>query len=206
MDPIDGTTNFVNGFPYFCISVALCRELKDNYQTLVGVVLKPVTDELYYAIRGNGAWVQPLNSHAIRMYPTSEMRMESLVIAWEWGTWAHNSVIFDNKIQMIRNLLSQKPNVRAVRSLGSAALNLLELAMGRLDAYYEAGIHSWDIAAASLILEESGGRISNMEEMIEFDMNQRNIVAMRSPCPIELYSEFKSRLLWEGSEVWPRDP
>jgi len=209
VDPIDGTTNFVNNFPFFCISVALCRETtmngRANYQPWIGVIYKPSTDELFYATRGKGAWKQTRNSHAVRMHPSAPMSMETMVIAWEWGSFAHNSTIFENKLAMIRNLLSTKPNVRAVRSLGSAALNLMELAMGRLDAYYEAGIHSWDIAAACLIVQESGGVVSNMEPSAEFDLTQRNIVAMRSPCPTDLFVEFSSRLIWEGESVWQRD-
>jgi len=146
-DPLDGTTNFVHGFPFVCVSIGLAI----NKQVVVGVVYNPVLKELFTAVRGRGAL---LNGSPLRCSETASMG--SALFATEVGTSrepATIAAIFDR----IKALTAV---ARAVRCCGSCAMNMCGVAMGRLDAFYEVGFGGcWDVAAASLIVEEAGGKV-----------------------------------------------
>ncbi len=147
IDPLDGTTNFAHGFPFFAVSIAL---LKDGVP-LVGVVYCPMQDELFAACRNSGVW---LNGEPIR---TTETRflVESLV-----GTGfpydIHNKL--DEVLAQMRTIL---PKVRDIRRAGAAAVDLAYVAAGRLDGFWEMDLQPWDTAAGWLLVMEAGGLVSD---------------------------------------------
>ncbi|KAL7088540.1 hypothetical protein ACP275_13G133100 [Erythranthe tilingii] len=147
VDPLDGTTNFVHGFPFVCVSIGLTI----GKVPTVGVVYNPIMDELFTAVRGKGAF---LNGKPIRASSQDEL-MTSL-LATEAGTKRDKSTL-DASTNRINNLLFK---VRSLRMSGSCALNLCGVACGRLDLFYEVGFGGpWDIAAGALIVTEAGGLV-----------------------------------------------
>ncbi|XP_057871247.1 inositol monophosphatase 3 isoform X2 [Cryptomeria japonica] len=145
IDPLDGTTNFVHGFPFVCVSIGLTIEKIPT----IGVVYNPMLGELFTAIRGGGAF---LNTAPITASSQSEL-MKALV-ATEVGTKRDKTTV-DATTDRINGLLYK---VRSLRMTGSCALNLCGIACGRLDAFYELGYGGpWDVAAGVLIVQEAGG-------------------------------------------------
>ena len=148
VDPLDGTTNFAHGFPRFCVSIGVER----NRERQVGVVYDPLLDELYHAVRGGGAW---LGERALRV--SDERRMDHALAATGFAYDIHRSEE-DNLANFSRMIKA----ARAVRRDGSAALDLCYVAAGRFDAYWEFKLHPWDVAAGILIVDEAGGRSSDV--------------------------------------------
>lgn len=146
VDPIDGTANFVYDLPSWCTSVAVV----DADGPLVGAVYAPVTDELFSAARGQGA---TRNGEAIHCSSASALS-EALV-----GTGFSYSA--ERRTLQARRLAELLPAVRDIRRLGSAAIDLCLVACGRLDAYFEEHLNSWDLAAGVLIAAEAGARTSD---------------------------------------------
>ncbi len=146
VDPIDGTANFVYDLPSWCTSVAVV----DGDGPLVGAVYAPVTDELFSAARGDGA---TRNGDAIHC-SSANVLSEALV-----GTGFSYSA--ERRTAQARRLTEVLPAVRDVRRLGSAAIDLCLVACGRLDAYFEEYLNSWDLAAGVLIAAEAGARTSD---------------------------------------------
>lgn len=147
VDPLDGTTNFVHGFPYFAVSIALI----DHGRPVVGAVYAPLLDELFCATRGYGAW---LNDRSITVTRTGQL-IEALI-----GTG------FPYELEhtlpgVIRQLETMLPKVRDIRRAGAAALDLAYVSCGRLDGFYEINLQPWDTAAGWLLVEEAGGQVSN---------------------------------------------
>jgi myo-inositol-1(or 4)-monophosphatase len=148
VDPLDGTTNFLYGFPAWGVSVAL----EDAEGALVGVVFDPGRGELFSASRGGRA---RLNGAELRMAPRADLR--SALVATGFGYDA------ERRSKQGRVLGRVLPRVRDVRRAGAAALDLCWVAAGRLDAYYERGINRWDWAAARLVVEKAGGAVADLE-------------------------------------------
>lgn len=145
VDPVDGTTNFVHGFPFCCVSIALAI----NSKVVVGVVYNPVLDELFHAVDGQGAY---LNNTKISCSDASDM--QSSIFITELGT-RRDEAFLDAAFSRIRAMAAE---TRGLRSCGSCALNLCSVACGRADAYFEIGLGGpWDMAAGAKILEEAGG-------------------------------------------------
>jgi len=145
IDPIDGTTNFVHGYPFICI----CIGLSINKQVQVGVVHNPVLNEKFAAYKGGGAF---LNGKRIHVSETEDITHASVSSNIGYGRGAESINFY---LSNIRHLLEHK--VQAFRASGSAAALMCDVACGRSECYYEWGIQSWDIAAASVIVEEAGG-------------------------------------------------
>ncbi|MEM9515016.1 MAG: inositol monophosphatase family protein [Actinomycetota bacterium] len=145
VDPIDGTVNFVYDLPTWSVSVAAV----DADGGVAGAVYVPVADELFSAARGLGA---SLNGQAIDVSAVD--RLEAALVA---TGFSYDSGTRARQARRLALLISQ---VRDVRRFGSAALDLCMVACGRVDAYYEENLNSWDIAAGSLIVAESGGRVT----------------------------------------------
>lgn len=184
VDPIDGTTNFIHGFPYFSISIGFCY----HGTPMVGVVYNPVRRDLYSGIRGKGAWK---NSMPIMQtaHPLGTLN-DSLVIL-EWGAERANRN-FQIKKEMFCAFAER---ARSVRSLGSAALNLCALAEGVCDVYWEGGVHSWDVCGAWPILLEAGGRILHGNTDSEARVDDRVYLAVRGgPNPAPLVQEIRTVL------------
>jgi len=147
VDPIDGTTNFVHGLPLFCVSIALQIEGRVE----LGVVYSPVADELFTAERGEGARL-----NGARMRVTREASMIDALLVTGFPPQASHK--HGEQVAIFAEFLSR---ARAVRRLGSAALDLAYVAAGRFDAFWERSLHAWDVAAGTLMVEEAGGKVTS---------------------------------------------
>ena len=161
VDPIDGTTNFIHGFPFFCVSIALA--VKGELQ--LGVIYDPMRDDWFVAEKGNGA---TLNGETVRV--SQEERLSESLIASGFPP-AKNGPSMDRKAFFV--LL---PKVRNIRVAGSAALELAYVAAGRLSGFWEINLNAWDIAAGALLVSEAGGEISDTLGN-PYDLRARNVVA-----------------------------
>ncbi|EDO17704.1 hypothetical protein Kpol_1033p7 [Vanderwaltozyma polyspora DSM 70294] len=154
VDPIDGTTNFIHGFPYSCISLGL----SENQKPVVGVVFNPHLNQLFHGSKGNGAF---LNGTPIEV-AKRPLVLQKALVGFESGSERDDSGNFDIKAKTCKNLLSQDGAlIHGVRSLGSAAMNICYVATGMMDCYWEGGPWCWDVCAGWCILNETGGLIVN---------------------------------------------
>ena len=147
IDPLDGTTNFLHGYPQFAVSIAL--QHKDKLEQ--AVVFDPLRNELFTASRGQGA---QLNDRRIRVSRTADMQYVLLGTGFPFRSQKY----LDVWINTFRALMM---DTSGVRRAGSAALDLAHVACGRLDGFWEFGLHQWDMAAGCLLIEEAGGRIGD---------------------------------------------
>ena len=147
-DPIDGTTNYAHGLPIFCTSLAL--EIAG--EIAVGAIYDPTRRELFTAERGQGAW---LNGTPIRVSSADTLLDSLLVTGFHYGIQRDPEEL----VSLFREFITK---ARAVRRLGSAALDLCYVAAGRFDGYWESKIQPWDVAAGALIVEEAGGRVTTV--------------------------------------------
>jgi myo-inositol-1(or 4)-monophosphatase len=148
VDPIDGTVNYFFGMPHACVSIALqCRNGK-IYETILGVIYDPFTDELWTATRGGKT---KLNGRVVRV--SKRARVGDSVIAMGF------SKNKENLEKSLPHLIRLSRRAKKIRILGSAALELAYVASGRLDLYVERTINLWDIAAGALMVECSGGEM-----------------------------------------------
>ena len=147
-DPVDGTTNYAHGLPIFCSSLAL----EIDGEIAVGAVYDPTRRELFTAERGRGAW---LNGAPLKVSAANELIDSLLVTGFHYGI--HRDP--EELVSLFREFITRS---RAVRRLGSAALDLCYVAAGRFDGYWESKIQPWDVAAGALIVEEAGGRVSTV--------------------------------------------
>jgi myo-inositol-1(or 4)-monophosphatase len=148
VDPLDGTTNYVHGMDDFCVSIALRR----GGQIMLGVIYDPVRDQLFHAIRGEGAF---LSGQRLRVSGATALN-QALVAA----SFSARVLPESPEVQRFLQVLAR---AQAIRRLGSAALNLAYLADGRLDAYWASSVKLWDVAAGLLCVEEAGGQISSLD-------------------------------------------
>jgi myo-inositol-1(or 4)-monophosphatase len=148
IDPLDGTSNFTRGFPHFCVSLAL--EVAGRVQA--GIVYAPVLEEMFTAVRGCGA---ALNGHPIHVSSTSRL-IDSLV-ATGFPYYKHK-----NLQDCLGRLARIADAIRSPRVVGAAALDICYVACGRLDAYWDTEMSPWDMSAGTLIVEEAGGRVTNV--------------------------------------------
>ncbi len=147
IDPLDGTTNFIHGFPFVAVSVAVCLDKKP----VLGYVLDPVRNELFSAKKGMGAWL-----NGSRLPHRGNVEIDRALVATGFP--------FRAKEYMDPYLASFKSialRVSGVRRAGAAALDLAYLAAGRVDGFWEIGLKAWDIAAGALLITEAGGSISD---------------------------------------------
>ncbi|MGC9348536.1 MAG: inositol monophosphatase family protein [Anaerolineae bacterium] len=147
IDPLDGTNNFAHGFPHFSVSVGLRVDSKMQ----LGVVYDPMRDELFVAQRGNGA---TLNGAPIQVTSTQLLADGFLATGFPYD----RRIAAENNVQMLDNFLRRSQGVRRV---GSAALDMAYVACGRFDGFWEFRLSPWDVAAATLLVEEAGGRTSD---------------------------------------------
>src|SRR2546425_401174 len=147
IDPLDGTTNFIHGFPQYCVSIGV----EHRGALAHGVVYDPVKNELFTASRGRGAF---LNDRRIRVSKCTRLK-ESLV-----GTGFPFKELsrLDLYTGQLRNLIQDSAGVRRA---GAAALDLAYVACGRLDAFWEMGLSPWDMAAGALLIQEAGGLVGD---------------------------------------------
>lgn len=146
VDPIDGTTNFAHGFPFYCASVAL----EERGELVVGVIYDAVRNELFTATKGGGAF---LNGKPLQVSARTELRQALVGSAFYYSEDAET--VLNPEVERLL------PHIRSLRRTGSAALDLAYVAAGRLDAFWEVRLNSWDIAAGSLLIREAGGTVTN---------------------------------------------
>lgn len=145
VDPLDGTTNYLYGFPAWAVSVAV----EDSEGTLAGVVYDPSREELFRAERGRGATLG-----GARLAVRDGAPLERALIA---TGFAYDAARRASQARVLEHVL---PRVRDIRRAGAAALDLAWVAAGRLDGYYERGLKEWDWAAGRLLVAEAGGAVS----------------------------------------------
>lgn len=148
VDPLDGTTNFVHGFPAYCVSIAL---MVDDEIT-VACIIDAVTMDVYSATKGGGAFC---NTKAIHVSSVSLISQSLLLTGFPYDRQTNAA----QYLPLFKKFLSQ---AQGIRRAGSAALDLCHIASGRADGYWEFGLSPWDIAAGTLIVEEAGGKVSDM--------------------------------------------
>ncbi|CAD6499014.1 BgTH12-04668 [Blumeria graminis f. sp. triticale] len=159
VDPIDGTTNFIHNFPFFCISLGLAVEKVP----VIGVIYNPTLEHLYTAFQGNGAYLQ-IGNNAKRRLPLREAEplndLSTCLVAAEWGS-DRSGAKFELTSDVFKKLVSAKEDggsmIHSMRSIGSAALSLASVAAGQNDVYWSEGCWAWDVCAGWCILTESGG-------------------------------------------------
>ena len=161
-DPIDGTVNYAHGLPIFCASLAL----EIDGVPSVAAVYDPLREELFTAERGAGA---RLNGAPLRVSATPTLVDAMLCTGFPYDV--HETV--DEVIGLFGAFVAE---ARAVRRLGSAALDLCYVAAGRFDGFWEQRLHPWDMAAGALLVTEAGGRISTMDGA-PFDSREGSVVA-----------------------------
>ncbi|MCU6711896.1 inositol monophosphatase [Paenibacillus sp. J5C_2022] len=176
VDPIDGTTNFVHGFPFFCISIALAH----RGELIVGVVYDPMRNELFVAEKGKGAYV-----HGRKMGVADEERLRESLIAT--GLPPEQQAALPLNLRGINELA---PKVRNLRIAGSAALHMAYVAAGRLSGFWEIGLNSWDMAAGVLLIQESGGMVTDLNGE-PYNLAVRNVAASNGRIHDELLGALK---------------
>lgn len=150
IDPLDGTNNYAQGLPIFCTSIGL----RYKGETVLGVVYAPYIDEMYYAVKGGGAYY---NGTPIKV--GEETALNRCVVAtgfpYDKGTNELNNLKYFGKLM---------PQLRGVRRMGAAAYDLCCVACGTLDAYWEMDIKPWDVEAGNIIIEEAGGVVESFRD------------------------------------------
>ncbi|KOP65030.1 myo-inositol-1-monophosphatase [Bacillus sp. FJAT-18019] len=162
IDPVDGTTNYVHGFPFYSVSIALAH----HGEVIIGVIYDPSRDELFVAEKGKGAYV-----HGNPTLVSKEEHLSESLLATGFP--------LDSKVNLPRNMAELQtllPKVRNVRAGGSAALHLAYVAAGRLSGYWEHGLSIWDVAAGALLVQESGGKVTGIDGQ-PYDLSVRHITA-----------------------------
>jgi myo-inositol-1(or 4)-monophosphatase len=174
VDPIDGTTNFVHGFPFFAVSIALAHQ----GEVIVGVIYDPVRDELFVGERGKGAYVK-----GMKINVSEDASLHDSLVATGFPADRHAGLPLN-----LRQIGHIAPKVRNIRTSGSAALHLAYVAAGRISAFWEIGLSSWDIAAGALLVNEAGGRVSDIDGK-PYTLAVRNVLATNGHIHKELQQE-----------------
>jgi len=168
IDPLDGTTNFAHGFPWFCVSIGLAEGAVGNEEMLAGVVYQPVTGELFTAARGEGAF---LNNKKIQVSAIEKLGTSLLGTGFPSHKRAQNP-----NINYYWNFTLRS---HGVRRAGSAALDLASVACGRFDGFWEFGLNPWDTAAGTLLVREAGGTVTDFAGN-PYQLGARECVASNS--------------------------
>jgi len=162
IDPLDGTTNFIHGFPQYAVSIALTRKGVPEH----AVIFDPVSNELFTASRGRGAY---MNDRRIRVSRRLRLADALLGTGFPFRQFAH----IDIYLSMFRELAQRSAGLRRA---GAAALDLAYVASGRLDGFWEIGLSPWDMAAGALLIQEAGGFVADFDGEGEY-LKSGNIVA-----------------------------
>jgi myo-inositol-1(or 4)-monophosphatase len=145
IDPLDGTTNFIHNLPVYSISIALAK----GNEILIGVVYEMGKKDLFMAWQNGGAWC---NGEKISVTKTSELSQSLIATGFPYYE-------FDQMEAYIKTLTYLMKNTHGLRRLGSAAVDLAYVACGKFDAFFETGLHAWDVAAGCLLVQEAGGTV-----------------------------------------------
>jgi myo-inositol-1(or 4)-monophosphatase len=190
IDPLDGTTNFAHTFPQFCVSIAYER----RGRVQLAVIFDALKKELFVARRGAGAWLnrKPIRVSRVR---TLDLALLATGFAYDRRERRRFYLCFWEAFML---------RTHGVRRTGSAALDLAWVACGRVDAFWEFGLKPWDVAAGSLLVEEAGGRVSNMDGA-KLDLGAAQIIAsngrLHKPM-IETLAEIHPEAERRHAEMW----
>ncbi|MFB5269618.1 inositol monophosphatase family protein [Paenibacillus enshidis] len=176
VDPVDGTTNFVHGLPFYSVSIALAHK----GEVIVGVIYDPSRDEMFVAEKGKGVYV-----HGNPMTVSGENRLSDSLVAVGFPP----DPGFAMPVNM-RAVQALAPQVRSLRAVGSAALHLAYVAAGRLSAYTEVGLNAWDLAAGALLVQEAGGIVTDTLGQ-PYDLGVRHVIASNGAIHQELAAVLK---------------
>ncbi len=165
IDPLDGTVNYAHNIPIFSVSIA--AEL--DGELLVGIIYNPVSDELFTAKKGCGAF---LNGKPIRVSDVDDMSVSMLVTGFPYNVSTNPCNCIDQFVEVIQSGIP-------IRRLGSAALDLAYVAAGRFEGFWEVYLYPWDVAAGVLIVEEAGGKVTQYNQK-EFSIFDKTILATNS--------------------------
>ena len=149
IDPLDGTTNFAHGFPYFCVSIALYH----NNMPKLGVIYAPMQDELFYSVIGAGSM---LNNTLLSVSLTKTLNYALLATGFPYD-------IRKNSKEVIEALHEMLIKAQGLRRAGAAALDLAYVAAGRFDGFWEIKLKPWDTAAGLLLVQEAGGKVTDFK-------------------------------------------
>ncbi len=183
IDPLDGTTNYAHGFPWFGVSIAM--EIDGEVQ--IGVIYHPMMDELFFTIKGNGAF---LNGAGIHVSGRGPLKNSLLATGFPYDkTWSNeNNFANFAKVQMA---------ARGVRRAGAAALDLAYVAAGRLDGFWECKLKPWDVAAGMLLVQEAGGNVTGYQDE-PYSIYNHRIVATNGLIHEEMIEILKKGARTEG--------
>jgi myo-inositol-1(or 4)-monophosphatase len=162
IDPLDGTSNYLHGIPHFCVSIALV----ENGEPIHGVIFDPLRNELFTASRGSGV---TLNDKRVRVAERKDLDKAMLIT----GFPPRERPRAGAHLKCVDVLLAEAEDIRRT---GSAALDLAYVACGRADAYFEAGVKPWDIAAGALMVREAGGKVVDFRGRSTGPMDNRGLV------------------------------
>jgi myo-inositol-1(or 4)-monophosphatase len=162
IDPLDGTTNYAHGYPFFCTSIALELEGK----VVLGAVYDPLLDELFTAQQGKGAF-----RNGERIFVSTTERLTEALLCTGFPYDLRESPV--NNLDHFNHFIME---ARAIRRDGSAALDLCYVAMGRFDGFWELKLNPWDVAAGKLLVEEAGGQVTDFRGG-QLDINGQEILA-----------------------------
>ena len=179
IDPLDGTTNFLHGIPTYSVSVALKR----NEEIVLGVVYEVNRDECFYAWEGESAY---LNGDEIEVSKTPTLEDSLLATGFPYYDYKH----LDNYFELLKELAK---NTRGVRRIGSAAVDLVYMACGRFDAFFEYSLHAWDVAAGAFIVQQAGGMITDFKGGKNW-LFGKEIVAVNPALQKEFMEQLQSKL------------
>lgn len=149
IDPLDGTTNFTHGFPWFAVSIAL----EVSGEIVLGVIYHPMMDEMFTAIKGEGAW---LNGVPIKVSSRQPLRSSLLATGFPYDSATDQENNFTHFINF-------QKSTRGIRRAGAAALDLAYVAAGRFDGFWESKLKPWDVAAGQLLVTEAGGVVTGFK-------------------------------------------
>ncbi len=163
IDPLDGTVNYAHNIPFFCVSIAFASA----GSTRLAAVYEPMRDEMFTAERGKGAF---LNGHPLHPSAAADLQRSLLVTGFPYDAWNTPQDNFANFARLGKRS-------QGVRRLGSAALDTCYVAAGRFDGYWELSLKPWDVAAAGLIAEEAGARVTNIDGLPDYISTPQSIIA-----------------------------
>jgi myo-inositol-1(or 4)-monophosphatase len=162
IDPLDGTTNYAHGFPWFCVSIGL----EAAGELVAGVIYNPLHDELFTATRGGGAF---LNGHRLNVSSRSPLQNTLLGTGFPYDCAS-------DPVNNFANFIACQKAARGIRRAGAAALDLAYVAAGRLDGFWELKLKPWDVAAGVLLVREAGGTVTTFDGT-DYDVFNHRIVA-----------------------------
>jgi myo-inositol-1(or 4)-monophosphatase len=199
VDPLDGTTNFAHGFPFFCISLGLEQRpaglaADQDGALLAGVVYDPVHDELFVAEKGKGAWLKGSSGEVRRLHVSPVRYLQESLLSTGFPSHKRHA---NPNIHFYQQLTLRS---HGVRRAGSAALDLSYTAAGRVDGYWEFNLNPWDTAAGALLVLEAGGAMTRFDGT-PFRLDSKEVMATNGLVTAEILGFFED--MFAGRDIEP---